>query len=49
MYVGGEVLEAFQNPNPEVEGYSYVNLVLVKNLGAGQEPVPQTRRVDDFF
>jgi hypothetical protein len=37
------------NPNPEVEGYSYVNLVLMKNLGAGAATTtPTRRRVVDF-
>ena len=29
--VGGEARSELENPNPEVEGYSYVNLVVVKN------------------
>jgi hypothetical protein len=30
--VGGEVPGVSMNPNPEVEGYSYVNLVLEEEL-----------------
>jgi hypothetical protein len=40
--VGGEVLEA-ENRNPEVEGYSYVNLSLATKLDSRGGRVAQTR------
>jgi hypothetical protein len=38
-----------ENRNPEVEGYSYVNLVLPKNVGAQVVATVQTRRVSRTF
>jgi len=44
---GGEVIlrcrSVCQNPNPEVEGYSYVNLSMLKTLGTGAADPAQTR------
>src|SRR5690606_28215090 len=49
--VGGEAPGAVMNPNPEVEGYSYVNLVLGEERRRGRRPGPgghAARREENF-